>query len=100
MSDMYVFALANFALSMAVAFVAFCRLNAMHGSVLRRVMSEYAVYMGAALTSALQPWWGEWPRWGSIALATALLWGLLCSSYAWRRGPPVSASTQPGDLTP
>jgi hypothetical protein len=92
MDELYLFAFANFVLCGGVAFISFCRLNRMHGAVLDRVKSEYAAYMAAGIAAAVQPWWGEWPRWGSLSIAGALLIGLLCSSYVWRDGPPKSAS--------
>lgn len=97
MTENYLFALANFALCAAIAFMAFCRLNAMHGAVLLRVRSEYAVYLAVAIVCAFQPWWGEWPRWGSLLITAALGWGLLTSKHAWRDGPPESTS-QRADL--
>lgn len=92
MNDLYLFAFANFTICIAIAAIAFCRLNAMQGPILYRVRSEYAGYVGGALGSAFQPWYGEWPEWGSIAIALALLLGLLCSRHAWRTGPPASAT--------
>jgi len=86
MNELYLFALANFVICMAIVFIAICRLNAMKGDVLMRVKSEYAVYIGGALTAAAQPWWGEWPQAGSLCLAGAMLFGMFCSSHAWRRG--------------
>lgn len=90
-------ALANVVLCMAIVFMSVCRLNAMRGVVLWRVRLEYSGYVGGALASAVQPYWGELPEWGALALATAVIVGLLCSSRAWRNGPPESA-TQPAPL--
>jgi hypothetical protein len=98
MSDLYLFALSNFLLCMSVAAISFCRINAMEGPILYRVRSEYAGYLGGALTSAFQPYWGEWPQWGSVSIAACLLVGLLCSRHAWRSGPPSSA-TGPAPLS-
>lgn len=86
MTELYLFALANFVMCMTIVFISICRLNAMKGDVLLRVKCEYAAYIGGALTSAAQPWWGEWPAYGSLAMAGVLLLGLLCSGHAWRRG--------------
>lgn len=95
MNSLYLFALANLVLCGGVAFIAFCRLNAMHGGLLIRVRSEYAVYLGAAVVAGFQPWWGEWPGWGSLVITGAMLLGLICSSHAWRDGPP---ETTKGEL--
>lgn len=92
MNDLYLFAVLNFALCGGIAFVSFCRLNAMHKTVLLRVRSEYAFYLAAAILSAVQPLWGEWPRWGSLLITGALGWGLLSSAHAWRDQPPASTS--------
>lgn len=88
MNSIYLFALANFAVCTLIGFIAVCRLNGMDGSVLRRVRSEYAFYFTAATVSGFQPWFGEWPGWGSLGMSTALLGGLLCSAHAWNRDHP------------
>jgi len=93
MAEHYLFAMANFLLCLVVAFIGVCRLNAMQGGVLLRVQSEYAAYVTSGLISAFQPWWGEWPRWGSIAIAAALLIGLLSSGHAWKRDTPPENAT-------
>ena len=98
MNALYLFALANAALCAGVVFISLCRLNSMQGSVLLRVRSEYAGYMGAAVMSAMQPFWGEWPQWGSIGMAGALLLGLLCSGHAWRGDRAPENATGPGEL--
>ncbi|WP_114968553.1 hypothetical protein [Rhodoferax ferrireducens] len=98
MNELYLFALANAALCACVLMISVCRLNGMHGSVLLRVRSEYAGYIGAAVLSALQPWWGEWPQWGSVGMASALLLGLLCSSHAWHGDRAPAVATDRGDL--
>ena len=97
MNTFYLFALANFALCSAIAVISLCRLNAMQCTVLFRVRSEYAAYMGCATASGLQPLWGEWPMWGSLAMAGALLLGLLCSAHAWRsdRAPDIATAPAP-----
>lgn len=82
------FALANFVLCMLAIFMCLCRLNSMDGRVIYRVRSEYSVYLSCALVSALQPFYGEWPRWGSIAMAGGLVFGLFMSAKAWQHGPP------------
>jgi len=86
MNDLYLLALANAAICFGIVFISICRLNAMEGDVLMRVTSEYTAYLCAALAAAFQPWWGEWPQWGSILVSGALLFGLGCSGHAWRRG--------------
>lgn len=98
MKDLYLFALANAALCGAIVFISVCRLNTMQGSVLLRVQSEYAGYIGGAFASALQPWWNEWPQWGSLAIAGALLLGLLFSGHAWRKDKPPITATAPAPL--
>ena len=100
MTDLYLFALANAALCAAIVLISLCRLNTMQGAVLYRVRSEYAAYVGCATASALQPWWGEWPMWGSLAMAVGLLAGLLCSAHAWRHDTPPESATAPMPLDP
>jgi len=100
MNELYLFAFVNAALCAAIAFISICRLNAMRGAtVLVRVQSEYAGYVGAAFASALQPWWNEWPQWGSLAIATSLLLGLLFSGHAWRKDKPPATATAPAPLS-
>lgn len=97
MTTLYLFAIANAVICFAIIFIALCRLNAMEGTVLVRVQTEYAGYVAGAFAAAFQPWWGEWPQWGSILIAGVLLLGLACSGHAWRRGekdsPPRIATT-------
>lgn len=97
MKELYLFAFANAAMCGCIWFISLCRLNAMKGPVLRRVRSEYAVYVGCAIASCLQPLWGEWPRWGSLAMAAGLLVGLLCSARAWQGDTTPAIAT---DLAP
>jgi len=92
------FALANLALCAGVVFVSACRLNAMTKSTLNRVAFEYAAYVAAGFTSGFQPWWGEWPQWGSIAVSGALFFGLLMSWHAWAGDTPPESATAPGGL--
>ena len=98
MDKLYLFALGNFALCTAIVVIALCRLNSMQGTVLWRVRGEYATYVGCATASSLQPMWGEWPLWGSIAMAVGLLLGLLCSSHAWRGDRAPEIATDAGAL--
>ena len=98
MNALYLFALANAALCAAVIFISLCRLNSMQGAVLLRVRSEYAGYMGAAVLSALQPFWGEWPQWASLGMAGAVLFGMLCSSHAWHGDRAPEVATGHGEL--
>lgn len=97
MRELYLFAFVNLAICMAVVFISICRLNAMGPHVLMRVRAEYAGYIVGALVAGLQPWWGEWPRWGSIGIAAALLGGLLWSARAWRNDTPPTVAT---DMAP
>lgn len=92
------FALANLFLCAGVVFVAACRLNAMSKDTLTRVVLEYVAYVAAGFTSGLQPWWGEWPQWGSLATSGALFFGLLMSWKAWAGDKPPDIATMPGGL--
>lgn len=92
-------ALANAALCLCIVFVSVCRLNTMRGLVLWRVRLEYSGYVGGAIAAAVQPYWGEFPEWGALSIASCLLVGLICSSSAWRHGPPES-TTIPAPLEP
>lgn len=96
MTLIYLMALINGALCICVIFVSVCRLTVMRGCVAYRVRSQYALYVGAAVFSGLQPWWGYWPTWSAISMGSALLFGLLCDSAQWRRGAPAAASVSGG----
>lgn len=100
MNTQYLFALANIALSLTIVFVSICRLNAMGNRVLWIVRLEYAGYVGGAAASAVQPYWGEWPEWGTLALGLSLLVGLLCSGRAWKGDRPPASATGPMPLHP
>jgi hypothetical protein len=100
MTELYLFAFVNAALCAGIVFISVCRLNAMRGAtVLVRVQSEYAGYIGGAVAAGLQPWWNEWPQWGSLGIATALLLGLLFSGHAWRKDKPPATATAPAPLS-
>lgn len=99
MSELYLFSIANLGLCVAILVISLCRLNAMEGPVLYRVRSEYAGYVAASLIAGLQPWWGEWPRWGSISIAFGLLLGLLCSGHAWKRDTTPDIATDHAPLS-
>ena len=88
MNHLYLFAFANLCICLAIAFISLCRLNAMKNALFR-VRLEYAGYLAAAAAFGLQPMYGRWPWWESIALSGALLLGLLASGRAWA-----------GDITP
>lgn len=99
MSTLYIFALLNLALCVGIFAIALCRLNSMEGTVLLRVRSEYTALLAGAVASGLQPWYGEWPGWGALSLASAVLVALICSGHAWHRGqqdkPPEIAKGRP-----
>lgn len=98
MSYVYLFALANAVVCAAIVFIAVCRLNAMERTVFWRVRLEYAGYVGGAVASGLQPWWGEWPEWGTIGLAVAVLTALLCTGRAWHGDRPPESATDRAPL--
>lgn len=83
-------ALANLALCLTAVGMCLCRLNSMTPSVMYAIRSKYAVIVTAALCSGLQPWWGEWPGWGSLAMSASLVFALVVGKPAWRSGPPVT----------
>lgn len=99
MRDLYLYAVGNLVACGAIAFIALCRLNAMRAGVLLRVRLEYAGYVAGATASAFQPLWGEWPQRGSIAIAAALLVGLLCSGRAWAGDVPPDVATDHAPLS-
>lgn len=92
MTEAYLFAAANFAFSIGIIIICLCRNNVMNRRVLMRVRSEYAFYIGAAMASAVSPWWGEWPEYGQLGVTVALFWGLWSSGVGWKEGPPESAT--------
>lgn len=97
MTEIYAMALLNGLLCSSIIFISICRLNVMRGCVLYRVRSQYALYVGAAVFSGLQPWWGYWPSYSAISMAAAMLFGLFCDSGQWHGGAPPAAS-MPGEL--
>lgn len=98
MNDVLLFAAANLCICAGIIFISICRLNSMQNKVLWRVRLEYAGYIGGGLASGFQPLWGEWPQWGSLSLACAVLIGLLCSSSAWKGDRPPASATSPAPL--
>jgi len=98
MNELYTFAMANLVLCMGIVFVSICRLNSMQNKVLWRVRMEYAGYVGGAFAAGFQPLWGEWPQWGSLCIAGAILLGLICSSSAWKGDKPPASATAPAPL--
>lgn len=99
MSDTYLFALLNLAISIGIVSISLCRLNSMlpEQRVLFRVRLEYAGYIGGSIANGLQPMWGEYPFWGTCSLALAVLIGLICSSNAWKgdRAPESATDRAP-----
>jgi hypothetical protein len=79
-------------------FICGCRLNAMSSEVMRRVIIEYAVYMGAFVFVALAPLAGMWPDWPLVGLLAAIIVGLLCGAHAWKNDTPPEVATQGGEL--
>lgn len=84
-------ALVNLILCFSAVSMCLCRLNTMNTTVKLAVRAKYAVITAAALCSAFQPWWGEWPEWGSLAMSASLVFALLTSKSTWRNGLPVTA---------
>lgn len=84
------FALANLVLCFTAVGMCLCRLNSMTRTVLYTVRSKYAVIVAAALCSALQPWWGEWPGWASLAMSGSLVFALTVGKRPWRNDPPLT----------
>ncbi|RYF70863.1 MAG: hypothetical protein EOO22_13560 [Comamonadaceae bacterium] len=98
MNDLYLYAIANAFVCMGIVFISICRINAMEDGTLRRVFFEYVGYLAGALASATQPWYGQWPQEGSLALSAALLGGLIASSHAWRSDVPPPCATDHAPL--
>lgn len=97
MTDLYVMALINGLICLAIQAVCVCRLNALHGRALLRVRAEYASIGAGAFVSMVQPWFGEWPRYASITIASCFLLALVFSSTAWRndRAPKIVTDPRP-----
>lgn len=93
MRDTFLLSMVNLALCSCIGFICLCRLNAVHCHVRFGVRLKYACFLGAATVSACKPLWGEWPDWGSIAVATLMLIGLLCSSHSWGDDQAPSGAT-------
>lgn len=93
MTEAYLFALANLCLCALISVVAICRLNSMGDDVLFRVQCEYNAYLTASIVSGLQPLWQEWPQWGSISMAVAILIGMFASASAWKGDKPPDSAT-------
>lgn len=98
MKEVYLIALANFALCLASVVIMLCRLNAMGSNVRRIVVVEYAVGVGAMVLSACRPLIGEWPGYASLAVAGFVLMQLIASAPAWKGDTPPEVATAPALL--
>jgi hypothetical protein len=97
--ELYLYAIGNLLACGAIAFIALCRLDAMRSGVMLSVRLEYAGYVGGATASAFQPLLGEWPQLGSLAIAAALLVGLICSGRARAGDFPPDVATDRAPLS-
>lgn len=100
MSEYYVIALVNLALSLAAHVICICRLNAMQPGVRWIVRAEYAFGAAALLVSAFRPLIGEWPGYASLGVAAYVLWALIASSAAWHgdRAPESATDNAPLEM--
>lgn len=87
----------NAVLCFSIMGICICRLNAMGKTALVRVQFEYATYMTAAFVSMARPWWDENVGWASLMLESAILFGFISSTHAWRtvRTPAGPIDTAP-----
>lgn len=70
-------AVTNLFVSLTVAFIAFCRLNAMPGGTGLFRASPYVALLAASLASAFQPWYGTWPTKQCVFMAAAVAFLML-----------------------
>jgi hypothetical protein len=98
MTYIYLAALANLIVSVAIMTVCVCRLNQINKKVRLRIGYQYVILLVAAGVKAIAPL-AEWgfPGWPSVIFALAVLFMLLADSFQWHHGPPDSV-TVPGDL--
>jgi len=92
MNHLYLPAGLTFILCAAIIFVCICRLDKIDKSVRLRVGFQYVVLLMAAAALALAPIFGQFPGWGVVVFAGAVLFMLLADSFQWHHGPPESAS--------
>ena len=94
------FALANLVLCLSAVGMCLCRLNSITQRVYYRIQIKYVVALTAAMTSAVQPFWGEWPGWGSLAMSTSLVFALIVGKQSWYSGPPQTVCDPSKEETP
>ena len=90
-------ALANLLLCIPAIGMCLCRLNNMHAGVILSEKLKYVIALAAAMASATQPWYGEPPGYGSLAMSASLVYALYVGAARWRHGVPsyVRASKDP-----
>lgn len=88
-----VLALANLLLCIFAVGMCLCRLNNIHKNVALREKFKYVAALAAAMASATQPWYGEQPGWGSLAMAASLVYALYIGASRWRHGVPAYVQT-------
>jgi len=98
MNELYLIALANFALCVASTVIMLCRLNGMGKDVRRIVVLEYAFGVGAMVFSAFRPLIGEWPGYASLGVAIFVLLQLIASAPAWMGDKPPAVATDHAPL--
>lgn len=82
-------AFVNFTLCSLICWSCFCRLRTMSAETVPAPWRlRYVVLMVAASTSALSPWWNEWPGPGQICMALGALYVIGLTAVGWKGGPP------------
>lgn len=77
------------ALCLGIACACICRLTVMTRETQPQIRAQFALLVGGALSSGGAPlWWGEWPGYGAVTAAAALLAYLLLGLHRWRHGAP------------
>lgn len=96
-SPVVYFAAVNFILCITAVVMCLCRLNNLNAKTQLRERVKYVLSLTAAMTSATQPWYGEEPGWGSVAMAASLVYALWAGAPRWRHGAPAYVKVQETD---
>lgn len=78
-------AVINLMVCMSICWACMCRLNADICRQHLAARARYALLMGGAMASGLQPLlWGTWPSAGDVLFGCSVLAGLIINVVRWR----------------
>jgi hypothetical protein len=79
-------ALANWGICSAIGLLCLDQLNSCRCRENAWDRARYAMLLGGATASGLQPvLFRSWPAWADVAMSAAVLAGLLINAWRWRR---------------